>query len=120
MNKTSTDFSMIKLEISTLLKCINQDILCSEGNSGHSETFFYDLNASEAGSRTLEVTVWDFDHGPSNDFIGGLTLGAGAKAERRELWLAVFRPPYRRIEAWFQLSNRTENGNQFTTPGVCD
>ncbi|CAI2730690.1 unnamed protein product [Schistosoma spindalis] len=84
------------------------------------ETFFYDLNASEAGSRTLEITVWDFDHGPSNDFIGGLTLGAGAKAERRELWLAVFRPPYRRIEAWFQLSNRTENGNQFTTPGVCD
>ncbi|CAH8521916.1 unnamed protein product [Schistosoma turkestanicum] len=84
------------------------------------ETFFYDLNASEAGSRTLEVTVWDFDRGPSNDFIGGLTLGAGAKAERRELWLAVFRPPYRRIEAWFQLSNRTENGSQFTTPGVCD
>ncbi|CAH8585034.1 unnamed protein product [Heterobilharzia americana] len=84
------------------------------------ETFFYDLNASEAGSRTLEVTVWDFDRGPSNDFIGGLTLGAGAKAERRELWLAVFRPPYRRIEAWFQLSNRNENGNQFTTPGVCD
>ncbi|KAK4470773.1 hypothetical protein MN116_006295 [Schistosoma mekongi] len=84
------------------------------------ETFFYDLNVSEAGSRTLEVTVWDFDRGPSNDFIGGLTLGAGAKAERRELWLAVFRPPYRRIEAWFQLSNRTENGNQFTTPGVCD
>ncbi|KAF5405725.1 hypothetical protein PHET_00865 [Paragonimus heterotremus] len=78
------------------------------------------MHAAEAGTRTLEVTVWDFDRGPSNDFIGGLTLGAGAKAERRELWLAVFRPPYRRIEAWFQLSCRNQNSIQTSTPGICD
>ncbi|CAH8534063.1 unnamed protein product [Dicrocoelium dendriticum] len=77
------------------------------------------MRASEAGQRTLEVTVWDFDRGPSNDFIGGLTLGADAKAERRELWLAVFRPPFRRIEAWFQLSSRNEDAVS-STPGVCD
>ncbi|KAF7262683.1 hypothetical protein EG68_00145 [Paragonimus skrjabini miyazakii] len=84
------------------------------------EQFFYAMHAAEAGTRTLEVTVWDFDRGPSNDFIGGLTLGAGAKAERRELWLAVFRPPYRRIEAWFQLSCRNQNSIQTSTPGICD
>ncbi|TPP58460.1 Rabphilin-3A [Fasciola gigantica] len=84
------------------------------------EQFCYEMSPSEAGNRTLEVTVWDFDRGPSNDFIGGLTLGAGAKAERRELWLAVFRPPFRRIEAWFQLSSRNDPGDQSSTPGVCD
>ncbi|CAL8071149.1 unnamed protein product [Calicophoron daubneyi] len=85
------------------------------------EQFYYDMNASDASDRTLEVTVWDFDRGPSNDFIGGLTLGADAKAERRELWLAIFRPPYRRIEAWFQLSNRSENNSEpISTPGICD
>lgn len=83
------------------------------------EQFYYEMRASEAGQRTLEVTVWDFDRGPSNDFIGGLTLGADAKAERRELWLAVFRPPFRRIEAWFQLSSRNEDAVS-STPGVCD
>ncbi|KER28258.1 hypothetical protein T265_04860 [Opisthorchis viverrini] len=84
------------------------------------EQFFYDMHPSDAAHKTLEITVWDFDRGPSNDFIGGLTLGADAKAERRELWLAVFRPPYRRIEAWFQLSSRTQNENQSSTPGICD
>ncbi|OON20208.1 hypothetical protein X801_03911 [Opisthorchis viverrini] len=74
------------------------------------------MHPSDAAHKTLEITVWDFDRGPSNDFIGGLTLGADAKAERRELWLAVFRPPYRRIEAWFQLSSRTQNENQSSTP----
>ncbi|TGZ66202.1 hypothetical protein CRM22_005463 [Opisthorchis felineus] len=84
------------------------------------EQFFYDMHPSDAAHKTLEITVWDFDRGPSNDFIGGLTLGADAKAERRELWLAVFRPPYRRIEAWFQLSSRTQSENHSSTPGICD
>lgn len=31
--------------------------------------------------RSLEVTVWDWDRGASNDFLGGLRLGMGAKTE---------------------------------------
>lgn len=66
------------------------------------------MDASEVNERTLEITVWDFDRGVTNDFIGGLTLGAKAKAERREVWQVVFRPPYRRFEAWFQLATRSD------------
>lgn len=92
------------------------------------------MDASEVHKRTLEITVWDFDRGVTNDFIGGLTLGAKAKAERREVWQAVFRPPYRRFEAWFQLASRSDtrcpdNDPQTVgeniighspTPGICD
>lgn len=92
------------------------------------------MDASEAHRRTLEVTVWDFDRGVTNDFIGGLTLGAKAKAERREVWQAVFRPPYRRFEAWFQLASRSDSKcpggepqsadesfySRVPTPGICD
>ncbi len=70
------------------------------------------MDASEVNRRTLEITVWDFDRGVTNDFIGGLTLGAKAKAERREVWQAVFRPPYRRFEAWFQLASRSEGDEE--------
>ncbi|VDM17120.1 unnamed protein product [Hydatigera taeniaeformis] len=84
------------------------------------EQFFFAMDASEVNKRTLEITVWDFDRGVKNDFIGGLTLGAKAKAERREVWQAVFRPPYRRFEAWFQLASRSDNeylGNRSQTAG---
>ncbi|VDD74415.1 unnamed protein product [Mesocestoides corti] len=98
------------------------------------EQFFFAMDASEVNKRTLEITVWDFDRGVTNDFIGGLTLGAKAKAERREVWQAVFRPPYRRFEAWFQLASRSDSGSAGTevrstgeaitdhvsTPGVRD
>ncbi|VDO03541.1 unnamed protein product [Rodentolepis nana] len=98
------------------------------------EQFYFNMDALEVNKRTLEITVWDFDRGVTNDFIGGLTLGAKAKAERREVWQAVFRPPYRRFEAWFQLASRSdidcpgnesqdgsENlSNHTPTPGICD
>ncbi|KAL5965964.1 Double C2-like domain-containing protein beta [Taenia solium] len=98
------------------------------------EQFFFAMDALEVNKRTLEITVWDFDRGVKNDFIGGLTLGAKAKAERREVWQAVFRPPYRRFEAWFQLASRSDTEypggkpqvagegaiDHSSVPGICD
>ena len=34
------------------------------------QEFFYEISFSELSSKTLEVTVWDYDLGKSNDFIG--------------------------------------------------
>lgn len=34
------------------------------------QEFFYDITLSELACKTLEVTVWDYDLGRSNDFIG--------------------------------------------------
>lgn len=36
------------------------------------QEFFYEITFSELAKKTLEVTVWDYDLGKSNDFIGEL------------------------------------------------
>lgn len=36
----------------------------------HPQVFFYEISLSELVHKTLEVTVWDYDLGRSNDFIG--------------------------------------------------
>lgn len=38
------------------------------------QEFFYEISFSELATKTLEVTVWDYDLGKSNDFIGELTM----------------------------------------------
>lgn len=35
-----------------------------------SQEFFYEMELSALATKTLEVTVWDYDIGKSNDFIG--------------------------------------------------
>lgn len=37
--------------------------------SGHQE-FCYEIKHGDLAKKTLEVTVWDYDIGKSNDFIG--------------------------------------------------
>lgn len=34
------------------------------------QDFFYEMELSTLATKTLEVTVWDYDIGKSNDFIG--------------------------------------------------
>uniref|UniRef100_A0A3P8VFJ9 Double C2 domain alpha n=1 Tax=Cynoglossus semilaevis TaxID=244447 RepID=A0A3P8VFJ9_CYNSE len=42
-------------------------------NPEFNEEFFYEISFSELATKTLEVTVWDYDLGRSNDFIGKWT-----------------------------------------------
>ena len=36
------------------------------------------VTQEELMDKVLELTVWDFDRGSSNDFLGGVRLGLGA------------------------------------------
>lgn len=39
------------------------------------QEFCYDIKYADLTKKTLEVTVWDYDIGKSNDFIGKALLG---------------------------------------------
>ncbi|CAI9607506.1 unnamed protein product [Staurois parvus] len=56
-------------------------------NPEFNEEFFYKIGLLELQKRSLEVTVWDYDLGKSNDFIGGVTLGVNSKGECLKQWM---------------------------------
>lgn len=59
-------------------------------NPDWNETFTYEKVVQEELSmeRVLEVTVWDYDRGASNDFMGGLRIGpAPYKVKKRKDWM---------------------------------
>ncbi|XP_042194589.1 double C2-like domain-containing protein beta [Callorhinchus milii] len=74
-------------------------------NPEFNEEFFYDIKQGDLAKKTLEVTVWDYDIGKSNDFIGGVTLGINAKGERLKHWFDCLKNKDRKIERWHTLTN---------------
>lgn len=54
------------------------------------QEFFYEISLSELANKTLEVTVWDYDLGRSNDFIGE---GAGLLWRNSEVAAAAAHSP---------------------------
>ncbi|KAK6475338.1 double C2-like domain-containing protein beta [Huso huso] len=69
------------------------------------EEFFYEIKHCDLTKKTLEVTVWDYDIGKSNDFIGGVTLGINAKGERLKHWFDCLKNKDKKIERWHTLTN---------------
>jgi hypothetical protein len=81
------------------------------------EKFSYDrVTADELSStRVLEVTVWDYDRGSSNEFVGGLRLGPAphrvkhrkgwvdSNQEEANHWEAVLASPGQWVEHWHSL-----------------
>ncbi|XP_038263187.1 double C2-like domain-containing protein alpha [Dermochelys coriacea] len=82
-------------------------------NPEYNEEFFYEIDPSELAQKSLEITVWDYDIGKSNDFIGGTTLGAGSKGERLRHWLGCLQAPDRRWEQWHTLTNELPESSAF-------
>ncbi|XP_042636422.1 double C2-like domain-containing protein beta [Orycteropus afer afer] len=69
------------------------------------EKFCYEIKHGDLAKKTLEVTVWDYDIGKSNDFIGGVVLGINAKGERLKHWFDCLKNKDKRIERWHTLTN---------------
>ncbi|KAM4829934.1 double C2-like domain-containing protein alpha isoform 1-T1 [Thomomys bottae] len=73
--------------------------------SCHPQEFFYEMELSILATKTLEVTVWDYDIGKSNDFIGGVSLGPGARGEARRHWSDCLQRPDTALERWHTLTS---------------
>ncbi|XP_069471263.1 double C2-like domain-containing protein beta isoform X1 [Ambystoma mexicanum] len=74
-------------------------------NPEFNEEFCYEIKHGDLSKKTLEVTVWDYDIGKSNDFIGGVVLGINAKGERLKHWFDCLKNKDKKIERWHTLTN---------------
>uniref|UniRef100_A0AAQ5Z7V6 Rabphilin 3A homolog (mouse), b n=1 Tax=Amphiprion ocellaris TaxID=80972 RepID=A0AAQ5Z7V6_AMPOC len=74
-------------------------------NPEFNEEFSYDIKHSELAKKTLDISVWDYDIGKSNDYIGGCQLGITAKGERLKHWYECLKNKDKKIERWHTLYN---------------
>ncbi|XP_036115700.1 double C2-like domain-containing protein gamma [Molossus molossus] len=72
-------------------------------NPEFNEEFFYAGPREELAQKTLLVSVWDYDLGTANDFIGGVQLSAWASGERQRHWRECLGRSDHRLELWHPL-----------------
>lgn len=80
-------------------------------NPEFNEEFSYEIKHAELAKKTLDISVWDYDMGKSNDFIGGCHLGIQAKGECLKHWYECLKNKDKKIERWHVLLN--DNTVQF-------
>lgn len=80
-------------------------------NPEFNEEFSYDIKHSELAKKTLDISVWDYDIGKSNDYIGGCQLGITAKGERLKHWYECLKNKDKKIERWHTLYNETHTAS---------
>ncbi|KAJ7984466.1 hypothetical protein DPEC_G00355120 [Dallia pectoralis] len=74
-------------------------------NPEFNEEFFYEISFKELSTKTLEVTVWDYDLGKSNDFIGGVSLGCHSQGDSLQHWIDCLKNKGMKVERWHTLTN---------------
>ncbi|XP_076020191.1 rabphilin-3A [Genypterus blacodes] len=74
-------------------------------NPEFNEEFSYEIKHGELAKKTLDISVWDYDMGKSNDFIGGCQLGIQAKGECLKHWYECLKNKDKKIERWHVLLN---------------
>ncbi|MXQ90546.1 hypothetical protein E5288_WYG016338 [Bos mutus] len=72
-------------------------------NPEFNEEFFYAGPREELAQKTLLVSVWDYDLGTADDFIGGVQLSSRAGGERQQHWRECLGHSDRRLELWHPL-----------------
>ncbi|XP_061656186.1 rabphilin-3A isoform X2 [Phyllopteryx taeniolatus] len=79
-------------------------------NPEFQEEFSYEIKHGELAKKTLDISVWDYDMGKSNDFIGGCQLGIGAQGECLKHWYECLKNKDEKIERWHLLLNDNSGG----------
>ncbi|KAF0046079.1 hypothetical protein F2P81_002608 [Scophthalmus maximus] len=74
-------------------------------NPEFNEEFSYEIKHGELAKKTLDISVWDYDMGKSNDFIGGCQLGIQAKGDSLKHWYDCLKNKDKKIECWHLLLN---------------
>ncbi|KAM9220202.1 LOW QUALITY PROTEIN: double C2-like domain-containing protein gamma [Dugong dugon] len=72
-------------------------------NPEYNEEFFYAGPWEELAQKTLLLSVWDYDLGTANDFIGGVQLSSRARGDRLRHWRECLSRNDRRLELWHPL-----------------
>ncbi|XP_058518714.1 double C2-like domain-containing protein gamma isoform X1 [Ochotona princeps] len=72
-------------------------------NPEFNEEFFYAGPREELLQKALLVTVWDYDLGTADDFIGGVQLSSRAGGERLQHWHECLGRNDHRLELWHPL-----------------
>uniref|UniRef100_A0A674CPV9 Rabphilin-3A n=1 Tax=Salmo trutta TaxID=8032 RepID=A0A674CPV9_SALTR len=80
-------------------------------NPEYNEEFSYDIKHSDLAKKTLDISVWDYDIGKSNDYIGGCQLGITAKGEQLKHWYECLKNKDKKIERWHTLLNENPVNN---------
>ncbi|KAK2509551.1 hypothetical protein MC885_006375 [Smutsia gigantea] len=70
---------------------------------GEGQEFFYAGPRDELAQKTLLVSVWDYDLGTADDFIGGVQLSSRASGERQRHWHECLGRSDCRLELWHPL-----------------
>ncbi|XP_040606229.1 double C2-like domain-containing protein gamma isoform X1 [Mesocricetus auratus] len=74
-------------------------------NPEFNEEFFYAGHREELAQKALLVSVWDYDLGTADDFIGGVQLSSRASGERLHHWRECLSRSDRRLELWHLLDS---------------
>ncbi|CAL1567981.1 unnamed protein product [Knipowitschia caucasica] len=74
-------------------------------NPEFNEEFSYEIKHGDLAKKSLDISVWDYDMGKSNDFIGGCQLGIQAKGDCLKHWYECLKNKDKKIERWHVLSN---------------
>ncbi|CAK7308376.1 Double C2-like domain-containing protein gamma [Vulpes lagopus] len=72
-------------------------------NPEFNEEFFYAGPREELAQKTLLVSVWDYDLGTADDFIGGVQLSSQAGGECQQHWCECLGRSDCRLELWHPL-----------------
>ncbi|XP_053518902.1 double C2-like domain-containing protein gamma isoform X1 [Artibeus jamaicensis] len=72
-------------------------------NPEFNEEFLYEGPRQELAQKTLLVSVWDYDLGTADDFIGGVQLSGQASGECQRHWRECLGRSDRRLELWHPL-----------------